>query len=150
MGLFLYPLKYSKLVYFIRSCFFKVKTNIQNTKIVNKQHAHLRSLFTEITCVYFCNCQHCFLPPTLHLKKKIYLFNYFFWLRQVLVAACGIFTEACGILHCGMGSLLRCVGFSLVVVCGFFLFSSCGARVPGHMDSVVAVCGLSRWGARAQ
>ena len=33
-----------------------------------------------------------------------YLFIYFiiyFWLRQVLVATCGIFVEACGIFPCG-------------------------------------------------
>ena len=35
----------------------------------------------------------------------------FFWLRWVLVAACGIF-------HCSEGSSLRCVGFSLVVASG--------------------------------
>ena len=41
---------------------------------------------------------------------KIYLFIYYlfiyiyFWLRQVLVAAGGIFFEACGIFPCGMQS----------------------------------------------
>ena len=43
-------------------------------------------------------------------------------------------------LSCGMRDLsFLCVGFLLVVVCGFFL-SSCGAQAPGHVDSVV--CGM--------
>ena len=41
---------------------------------------------------------------------KIYLllflnFIIYFWLRQVLVAARGIFIEACGIFHCGERAL---------------------------------------------
>ena len=40
-------------------------------------------------------------------------------------------------LSCGMRDLsFLCVGFLLVVVCGFFL-SSCGAQAPGHVGSVV-------------
>ena len=71
--------------------------------------------------------------------KNIYLFSLFFWLHRVLVAACGIFVEACGIFHCGTGSALWCAGFSLVVACGFSL-SSCGAWAPGCVGSVV--CGM--------
>ena len=43
----------------------------------------------------------------------------------------GVFTVACRIFCC-------CMGFSLVVACGFSL-SSCGARAPEHVGSVV--CG---------
>ena len=51
-------------------------------------------------------------------------YYYFFWLRRVLVAAHGIFVEACGIF-----SLRRavCSGFSLVAA--LRLLSSCGVRV---------------------
>ena len=61
-----------------------------------------------------------------------YLFIYFyFWLRWVLVVACGISVEAYGIFRCITGSSLQRMGFSLVVVCGFFLFSSCGVQAQG-------------------
>ena len=42
-------------------------------------------------------------------------------------------------LSCGTGSLLWRTGFSLVVACGFSL-SSCGARAPERVGSVV--CGM--------
>ena len=45
----------------------------------------------------------------------LYLFIYL-WLRRVLVVACGIFIEACGIFRCGVRASL-----SLVVACGFSL-----------------------------
>ena len=48
-----------------------------------------------------------------------YLFIYLIWLRRVLVAARGIFIEACGIFRCGAQA-------SLVVACG--LLSSCGMK----------------------
>ena len=40
--------------------------------------------------------------------KIYYLFIYliYFWLRWVLVVACGIFAEACGIFRCGARSSL--------------------------------------------
>ena len=38
---------------------------------------------------------------------------------------------------CGLFVALRCVGFSLVVVCGFSL-SSCDVRAPERVGSVVA------------
>ena len=41
-----------------------------------------------------------------------------------------------------VGSLLQCVGFSLVVACGFSL-SSCGEQASGCMGSVVVARGLS-------
>ena len=69
------------------------------------------------------------------LNIYIFIFFYFFWLRWVLVAAYGMF-------HCGAGSSLWRMGFSLVVACGFSL-SSCGAWAPGCMGSVVAAHGLS-------
>ena len=61
------------------------------------------------------------------LKKVFIYFPYLFinfWLRWVLVAAQGIFVEACRIF-----SLRRmvCLGFSLVVACG--LLSSCGVWI---------------------
>ena len=57
------------------------------------------------------------------LNKFIYLFIYF-WLCWVLVAAAGIFVEACGIfsLQCTV-----CLGFCLVAV--HWLLSSCGTQV---------------------
>ena len=46
-------------------------------------------------------------------------------------------------------SIVLRVGFSLVVVCGFFVFfvlfsplSSCGVWAPGHVGSVVVASGL--------
>ena len=61
-----------------------------------------------------------------HIFFKIFFFFLiYFWLHWVSVAARGIFVEACGLLSsCGVR---------------VFLFSSCGARVPEHVGSVV--CG---------
>ena len=55
--------------------------------------------------------------------RFIYYFIYF-WLSQALVAAAGIFVEACGIfsLQCTV-----CLGFCLVAV--HWLLSSCGTQV---------------------
>ena len=64
---------------------------------------------------------------------KIYLFIlFYFWLRWVLVVACGIFVEARGIFCCSAWASLQFwrVGF---------LFSSCGVKAPEHVGSVV--CG---------
>ena len=71
----------------------------------------------------------------------MYLFYLFifliFWLHLVLVAAHGIFIEACRIfLLWHMVSLLQCAGFSLVVAYGFSL-PSCSKWAPGLMGSVV-------------
>ena len=63
---------------------------------------------------------------------KIYLFFKFFCLLPVLVAARGIFVEACRVFHCGMWA-------SLWLWRAGFLFSSCGARVPERVGPVV--CG---------
>ena len=59
------------------------------------------------------------------------LFIIYFWLCRVLVAARGMFVEACG-----WDLSLRRAGFSLVTACGFSL-SSCGVQVPEHVGSVV-------------
>ena len=77
-----------------------------------------------------------FLP---FFKKKIYLI--YFWLHRDLVAARRIF-------RCGLRALLlRCVGFSLVVVCGFFFSLAVACRLQGawalqlwHVSS--RACGL--------
>ena len=54
----------------------------------------------------------------LFLFKNLFIYL-FTWLHQVLVAACGLFVAACGLL------------------------SSCGTQAPEHVGSVVAACGLS-------
>ena len=75
----------------------------------------------------------------------IYFFLSFFifWLPRVLVMVHGIFAEACGIFCCSTWDLLlQCTDFSLVVACRFSL-SSCGARAPARMGSVVVTRGLS-------
>ena len=36
---------------------------------------------------------------------KIYLLLIYFWLRWVLVEACGVLVAACGIFHCGAQAL---------------------------------------------
>ena len=46
------------------------------------------------------------------------LFINLFWLRQVLVAAHGIFVTACGIFSCSIQDLLLRYADSLVVACG--------------------------------
>ena len=73
------------------------------------------------------------------LKKYLFILFIYFWLRQILVAAGGIFVEARGILRCGASSSLRHAGFSLVVVRGFSP-SSCDVWAPGRVGSVV--CGM--------
>ena len=42
----------------------------------------------------------------MRLNCFIFFFPLFFWLRPVLVAACGVFAEACGIFRCSAGSSL--------------------------------------------
>ena len=69
----------------------------------------------------------------------IYLFIYLFWLRRVLVAACGIFIEACGMFRCGAWASLS--------------LWHAGSRVHGlcrllHAGCLFEVCELSS-GARA-
>ena len=79
--------------------------------------------------------------PKFFLKIGLLLFYLFiyFWLRQVLVEECGIFLEACGIFRCSAWA-------SLQLWRAGFLFSSCSARAPGRVDSVVVACGLqSTW-----
>ena len=70
------------------------------------------------------------------LRMSFFLSVFSFWLHRVLVVACGIF-------HCGMGSLSWHAGFSLVVARGI---CSCGTRTSlslRHASLVVVACGLS-------
>ena len=99
------------------------------------------------------------------LRFIIYLFLfYLFLLRRVLVAAHGIFVEACRIFLCGTRASLQ------LWRAGFFSLHqlwhagsrvrglcSCGARGPEHMGSLVCgsralveLCELSSCGMRAQ
>ena len=71
-------------------------------------------------------CLHLFLSLISFLfLKNIYLFILFIWLRQVLVAAYGLFLAVCRIFSYGMWDVqLQHVG-SLVGACGIF---SCGMQ----------------------
>ena len=76
------------------------------------------------------------------LEKLMNLF-FFSFLKRFIYYLFYLFLAVLGLI-CGTwdlslqraGSSLWCAGFSLVVVFGFSL-SSCGARAPGHVGSVV-------------
>ena len=91
-------------------------------------------------CASVCTCACVFLffyPIYIHIYIYLFYLFIYFWLRRVLVAACGVFIEAHGIFRCSESSLLWCAGFSLVAV--HELLSSCDVLAPGRMRSVV--CG---------
>ena len=85
-----------------------------------------------ILCLTFEEPINCVSQQVHHFVLFIYLFN--FWLRWVLVVACGIFVAACRIFRCGAWASL-------------WLWHA-GSRVRGlyslwHVGSLVEACGLS-------
>ena len=71
-------------------------------------------------CNYYCN----YIFFLFQFFFLIFLFIYYFWLRQVFVAACGLSLVAAS----GSYSLLRCAGFSLRWL---LLLRSTGSRLAG-------------------
>ena len=65
----------------------------------------------------------CWLHLVLVVVRGIFVEVIFVAARGIFVEARGIFVEACGIFRCVAWASLRCVGFSLVVACGFSLSS---------------------------
>ena len=72
-------------------------------------YKNIKDLFKKLLYIKFS-----FFNSFLFLKKKdvLFIFLIYFWLCRFLVAARGIFVEACAIFRCGMRA---CHCFSLVV-----------------------------------